>query len=574
MTERESLPEEPQRNEWLGILVRTLVAVLVLGGGYYFAAQYLGGRIPNGTQVEGVDIGGQSPEAARDLLEERLETMATDDVHIEIEGDTFSVDPQQAGLSLDLDSTLQGITGVSYDPRVMWGRITDDGTDLPLHVSVDSAALTSAVEGLSEEVAIEPTNGTVRFSQGEVRTTDAELGRTLDVAATAEAIEAVWPQTQTVEGVTSPAEPELGQAQIDTFVEQVAGPAVSGPITVDVDGDESTISVNQLTRLLTVTEAEDHTLGLKLDEEGLLEVVSGQLDEATVSPRNASVALENGKPVVTKARAGQVVDEEELVAGVKDALAKSGDQRRVTASTIDVKPEVTDADAKKWEFSKMATFRSEFPTGAANEARTENIRVGLRHLNGTVVAPGDTFSLADTLAPISKERGYVEAGVIDSGRLVQGMGGGLSQVSTTVLNTAWDSGLELVEFHPHSYYISRYPAGKEATIAVGILDNRWTNNTKTPVIIETHIEGDEIVMTFWGRRRYHVETITGDRVNVVQPESHTDDSPACLTQHPQEGFDITVTRVLSDSSGEIDRQSWTTHYAPSPEVVCTNPNAG
>ncbi|MCK0111056.1 VanW family protein [Ornithinimicrobium sp. F0845] len=574
MTERQSLPEEPQRNEWIGILVRTLVAVLVLGGGYYAAAQYLGGRIPNGTQVEGIDIGGLSPEAARDNLQERLEEMATDEVVIEVEGDSFTIDPAEAGLTLDLDGTLEGITGVSYDPSVMWGRITDDGNDLPLLVTVDRAALERAVDELSEDVSIEPVNGSVWFSLGEVRSTESEPGRELDVQATSDAVEAVWPQTTTVTGVLTRPGPDLTQAEIDRFVEQVAAPAVAGPIAVDVDGDESSISPNQLARLLTVVESEDHVLSLELDTDGIREIVSGQLDEATVSPRDASLVLDDGRAVITKARAGQVVDEDELIAGVEAALSKKGDERRVEASTIDVEPTITDAHAADWDISRMATFRSAFPGGAANAARTENIRVGLRHVNGTVVAPGETFSLADTLSPISPERGYVEAGVINNGRLVQGIGGGLSQVSTTVLNTAWDAGLQLDEFHPHSYYISRYPAGKEATIAVGLLDNRWTNDTNTPVLIQTYIEGSEIVMTFWGDRKYQVETISGPRVDVVTPERQTDDSLECLPQSPQEGFRITVTRVLSWSTGEVSRNSWTTTYAPSPEVVCTNPNAG
>lgn len=574
MSERQSLPEEPQRNEWIGILVRTLVAVLVLGGGYYAAAQYLGGRIPNGTQVEGVDIGGQSPEAARSTLEGRLDGLATDEVTVVVDGDTYSIDPTRAGLTLDLDSTLEGITGVSYDPRVIWDRITDEGSDLPLRVTVDRASLERAVDELSEEVAIEPTNGTVWINLGQVHATESEPGRELDVQTTSDAIEEVWPQTTTVTGALSATAPTLSQAEIDRFVEEEAARAVSGPIVVEVDGDESSISTNQLARLLTVVESEDHVLSLEVDTDGILEIVSGQLDEATVSPRDASLALEGGKAVVTRARAGQVVDQEELIEGVEAVLTATGDARRVTASTVDVRPTITDSDAASWDISEMATFRSAFPGGAENAARTENIRVGLRHVNGTVVAPGETFSLADTLAPISTERGYVEAGVINDGRLVQGMGGGLSQVSTTVLNTAWDAGLQLDEFHPHSYYISRYPAGKEATIAVGVLDNRWTNNTDTPVLIQAHIEGDEIVMTFWGDREYSVETIVGPRVNAVAPERHTDDSPNCLHQSAQEGFEITVTRVLSRSSDEVDRQSWTTQYAASPEVVCTNPSAG
>lgn len=574
MTERQNLPEEPPRNEWIGILLRTLVAVLVLGGGYYAAAQYLGGRIPNGTAVEGVDIGGQSPDAAADLLEAKLDELATEEVVIDVEDDTFTLDPTAAGLSLDLDATLDGITGVSYDPRTMWDRITNDGGDLPLQVTVDRTALEQAVAEVAEEAEIEPSNGRVWFSLGEVRSTESQDGRELDTAATSDAIEAAWPQEHQVTGTASPTKPELAQSEIERFVDEAAGPAIAGPISVKVGEETSKISPNQIARLLTVQESPEHALSLELDGDGLLEIVSGQLEATAEAPLNASLALDGGTVVVTKARVGKVVDEDKLVAQFQDALTATGKDRTITVGTVEVKPSVTDADAKNWEISQMATFRSAFPGGPSNADRTENIRVGLGHVNGTVVMPGDTFSLANTLAPISRERGYVEAGVISDGRLVKGIGGGLSQVSTTVLNTAWEAGLQLDEFHPHSYYISRYPVGKEATIAVGILDNRWTNNTNTPVLIQTYLEGGEIVMTFWGDRQFSVQTITGPRTNIVTADKREDDSETCLHQSAQDGFDITVTRVLSRSGSEVSRQSYTTHYDASPEVVCTNPNAG
>ena len=369
--ERQNLPEERPRNEWIGILLRTMVAVLVLGGGYYAAAQYLGGRIPNGTAVEGVDIGGQSPDAAHDLLETKLKDLATDEIVIDVEDDTFTIDPTTAGLSLDLDATLQGITGVSYDPQIMWGRITNDGGDLPLRVSVDRTTLEEAVAGVAEEAAIEPSNGMVWFSLGEVRSTDSEDGRELDTSVTADAIEAAWPQNHRVTGGTTPTSPELAQSEIERFVEEAAGPAIAAPVNVKVGEETSKISPNQIARLLTVNESPEHTLGLELDAAGLLEIVSGQLEATAEAPLNASLALDGGEVVVTKARVGKVVDEDKLVEQFEQALAASGKDRTITVGTVEVQPSVTDADAKNWDISQMATFRSAFPVGPDNADRTE-----------------------------------------------------------------------------------------------------------------------------------------------------------------------------------------------------------
>lgn len=577
--------EEPrQRSVWVGITVRTLIALVVLVGGYVAAANYLGNRVPNGTSVAGVQIGNLTPQDARTTLERRLAGTAGDPVKLDVAGDRYSIDPKAAGLSLDLDSTLADLTGVNYDPMVMWDRLTDSGGELPLRTTVDTDALRAAVGTLSKDVDTPAEEGRVWLALGKVNVQDPVPGRSLDVPVTATAIADAWPTSTPVPATLRAALPALSAEEIDRFVTTVAQPALSEPMSVTIDParpgakpskDAETVQVSkaQLARLLSVEEGPEHTLSLALDHDGLVEVVHAGASTVEVTPRNASVRLHSGRPQLVKARNGRTIDDEQLIAEVEKAVAAGA--HSVTVGTMKVEPSVTAADAAKWDVgSVMGTFVSEFPTGATNAARTENIRVGLSYLNGTVVMPGEQFSLADTLAPISTERGYVEAGVINEGRLVKGMGGGLSQVSTTVLNTAWSSGVQLDEFTPHSYYISRYPVGREATISVGTIDNKWTNDTDSPIVIEAGIEGDTIVMKFWGDRRYHVETITGERRNVVQPEVKTDDSANCLEQHPEEGFDITVTRVLSKGGNEVSRHSYTTHYAPSPQVTCTNPAAG
>lgn len=574
LSDTPTLTEEPPRSEWLGILLRTLLALIVLGTAYWGLAQYLGSRIPQGTTVEGVDIGNLTPEDAVRTLENRLSLLAEDPVTVEADGETLRLDPAEAGLTLDFEATVGRLAGVSYDPRVIWERITDDGPDLELVAPVDETRLQSALSGLAAEVDTEPQEGSVWLSLGGVHVADPVPGRSLDVPATAREVAEAWPHDRTVAATVEEVATALTPAEIERFVTQEAEPALASSVVVIAGKEKTVITPNQLSRLLTVVESDEHTLSLELDEESLVEVVRGGLTAAVTPARDASVRLgANGRPQIVPAARGTELDDADIVAKVRSAL-EPGAQRTVKVKSVPVEPELTDADAAKWNVGEvMAEFRSEFPTGAANADRTENIRVGLGHLNGTVVMPGEQFSLAEALSPITADRGYVEAGVIVDGRLVKGIGGGLSQVSTTVLNTAWFAGVQLDEFTPHSYYIPRYPVGREATLAVGVIDNKWTNDTSSPVLIQTWISGNEIVMRFWGDRQYTVETVTGPRRNVVRPGESTDDSPTCLPQSPQEGFDITVTRILKRGGEVVSQRSYTTHYRPSDKVTCTHPAA-
>lgn len=569
------LSEEPARNEWVGIVLRTLLAVVVLGAGYVALAHHFGGRVPNGTTVQGVDISNLTPEAAAETLETRLALLTDDPVVFRVDGESYQLDPVQSGLSVDLPATLQGLTGVSYDPRVLWSRITDEGGELTLVLVVDHDVLERSVAEHASDFDADPVEGRVWLSLGDVHVIDPEPGRSLDPVATADRVADGWPHTRTVEGVSTEVPAELTTEEIARFVTEEAEPALASSVVVQVGEEQTTVTPNQLSRLLTVEESEDHTLSLALDEETLVEIVRGGLTDAVTPARDAAVRLgDNGQPEVVPARVGTELDEDSIIAAVREALTSDDPQERVVeVDTVDVEPELHTEVAEGWRMEVMAEFRSEFPTGPANEARTHNIQVGLGHINGTVVMPGEQFSLAQTLSPINADRGYVEAGVIIDGRLVQGMGGGLSQVSTTVLNTAWSSAVQLDEFTPHSYWIPRYPVGREATLAVGVIDNKWTNDTPEPIIMQSWIEGDEIVMRFWGDRRYTVETITGPWRNIVQPGVSEDDSEDCLPQRAQEGFDITVTRVLSRGGEEVSRQSYNTRYQPSDAITCTHPNA-
>lgn len=614
------VPDERPRGEWRDIVIRLTVALLVLGGAYVGLAYYLGERVPAGTTVEGVDIGTLSDSGARSVLQDKLSDMTTEAVIVQVEDEQARIAPGQAGLEIDLEQTLGGVSGVSFDPRTMWANLTGNGRDVSLETAVDNEMLEQALTSAGEEINRAPVEAAVVLTQGEVKTTLPEDGIDIDVPASAELIEQEWPQQTSFDAAATQVPAALTPTQVEEFVAEYAEPALSAPVVIEVEDEDAkaTITPNQLSRLLSVEEVDgaegSAALQLILDNDALSALVDGALVDVEQAPRNATVRLsDQGRPEIVGAAVGQEIDEEAALAGVREILQanqapdEAGDgsdqaqntagtddasqtssgpdsaertstsdtvsvqDRTVVVTTTELKPEIGDKEAEDWDVDAvMAEFTSEFPTGASNEDRTENIRVGLRYVNGSVVMPGEQFSLVDTLAPISRDRGYVEAGVIADGRLVEGIGGGLSQVSTTLLNTAWLSGVELNAFTPHSYYISRYPVGREATISVGAIDNVWTNDTNSPIVIQANTEGNEIVMRFYGDRQYTVDTRTGSRRDVEEPDKKTDDSADCLTQGAVEGFTITVARDLIKSGDVVRTDEYTTTYEPSPGVNCSD----
>jgi hypothetical protein len=170
----------------------------------------------------------------------------------------------------------------------------------------------------------------------------------------------------------------------------------------------------------------------------------------------------------------------------------------------------------------------------------------------------------------------VPAAVISGGELSQAVGGGISQFATTMFNAVFFAGLEDVHHKPHSFYISRYPAGREATVYEGLIDLQWRNDTDTGIYVQTEWVPGSLTVTFWGTKHYEIESLSGERRNIRQPavQDKVDDGN-CTPQSGSQGFDITVTRVFKDpgSGAVLRRENFDTHYAAEAVIHCVPPAA-
>ena len=145
-------------------------------------------------------------------------------------------------------------------------------------------------------------------------------------------------------------------------------------------------------------------------------------------------------------------------------------------------------------------------------------------VDGAIVKPGDTFSLNGYTGPRTAAQGYVEAGVIKDGAPSREVGGGISQFATTLYNASYFAAMTDAGHKEHSYYISRYPAAREATVfqnhdGSSVIDLKFTNDSTTGVAIQTIWTPDSITVKIWGTKHYDVESVTGDRTDFTKPET-------------------------------------------------------
>lgn len=149
------------------------------------------------------------------------------------------------------------------------------------------------------------------------------------------------------------------------------------------------------------------------------------------------------------------------------------------------------------------------------QPRNTNIHLAADYIDGDVIPPGGTYSLSRGIGPRTTARGFVPNGFISGGELISAIGGGVSQMGTTFVNAAWESGIQLDRFRPHSIYFSRYPMCREATLSGTVLDVVVTNDSPHDVTIRTSYSQSQITVSFVSVPWANVSSWTGSPRNVV-----------------------------------------------------------
>jgi vancomycin resistance protein YoaR len=221
--------------------------------------------------------------------------------------------------------------------------------------------------------------------------------------------------------------------------------------------------------------------------------------------------------------------------------------------------------------TRMASYKTYY---SGTSDRIANLQLGVGALDGTLVAPGGTFSLNEAIGERTAERGFRPAPVIIGNHYAEEVGGGTSQVATTAFNAAWEAGLDISERHPHSLYISRYQLGRDATVYWPSLDLKFVNDTDTWVLVKGFAEGDGISIAIYGGASRRVESSSSPLVVTGPvPVERVDDPalPKGKTVVEQEGSAPTrtsATRKVFSAGGElIHSETWTTSYEGETRIV-------
>lgn len=238
-------------------------------------------------------------------------------------------------------------------------------------------------------------------------------------------------------------------------------------------------------------------INFKSDEDKITTLLGVNAENLNQEAVNCGLNRESGSFVITDGADGIVVDVSGSVEAIQNYLAEEWDGAN---ATIALETEVTKPQGSKEELSRVKDVLGSFHTdySSSSAGRAKNVKNGAEKINGSVVFPGEQFSVYEAVSPFDAENGYELAGSYENGTTVQTYGGGICQVSTTLYNAVILSELQVDERFNHSMIVTYVKPSMDAAIAGTSKDLKFTNDTDAPIYIEGYTSGGQIYFTIYG----------------------------------------------------------------------------
>lgn len=307
-----------------------------------------------------------------------------------------------------------------------------------------------------------------------------------------------------------------------------------------------------------------YDLEFGIDRELVKSVLEEQCSVFNMEAADATLTRENGSFVIIPGQTGQVIDETASIESIYEFL--NNDWNREDAS-LELTVIVEEARGNEEELGKvkdvLGTFTTSFKTSGSS--RSANVRNGCQLINGTTLYPGDEFSTYEAVSPFSSANGYYMAGSYLNGQVVDSLGGGICQVSTTLYNAVLLSELEVTERHNHSMIVTYVDPSADAAIAESSgKDFKFVNNTETPIYIEGYTTDDkQITFTIYGmetRESTHQVRYESEVISKTYPDTEVIYTDASLpvgsvsVQSAHVGYKANLWKIVTENGVEVSRE--------------------
>jgi vancomycin resistance protein YoaR len=571
-----------------------LITSLVIIGIYQV---WYAGRIFPGITINEVGVGGMTREEAALYLNGNFQLAPSGKVTLWYLNTPIEVETELLGIKPDLAASV--IDAYNFGRRGSvgsWFAFQLSGNfsprNIPATITFDQNKAYALLEQIAQQYD-QPTLEANLYMQGtQVMSQMGQTGNRLDVAASLERIgrqieelnleQIVLPVTETTPQILD-ASPYANTAQ------QILNQPLNLYLPTDQPDSNKIWSIDpqELAPMLTFEKSEQNgetQFIPQLKEDYLnayLEEISRQIEIKTENPRFYFDDNTGELVLITPGTNGRTIDLDSTRASMQTALANGESSTGISIHIQE--PEISDSvDGAELGITEWVHTENSYFYGS-DEARIQNIETAAGQFHGLLVPPGATFSMAEAMGEISLDNGYAEALIIYNGQTIEGVGGGVCQVSTTLFRAAFFAGFPITERHPHAYRVSYYEktagnqrnnnlAGLDATVFIPLIDLKFVNDTPYWLLMETYIDrpANRLTWKFYstsdGRT---VEYETTGPTNIEEPEKPDYRENPELSKDEIEqveweadGADVLVERMVYKDGSVWLQDSFATHYEP------------
>ena len=587
-------------------MIEPLLLSLLMGLALFFAVLLCAttiyeisyaGRIYPGVSISGIDVGGMTPSQAQASISQKFIFPQQGHILFHYQNQNWLATPAQLGLVLNPQSTAAfayqiGRTGSPFQRAADQLGAWNSGRQVSNALIYDQRMAFQFLSTIAAKIDQQTIEANVGVNGINVVVRSGQVGRKLDIPATLNLLTSQIADQK--DGVILLVVKETPPIVVDVSEQaNLARTILSQRLTLSLPAGQPDklgpwiIDQSTLANLLTFDKVQDaqgahYQVGLKSD--ALRTYLNNLGATIQTSPQNAHFTfndqthqIELLQPSVT----GRSLDVEKTLKSIEDKVIQGN--HNIPLELALTPPRVNDkATAAQLGITEQVQSITSYFYGSPT-ARVQNIKTAAARFNGVLVAPGETFSMAQTLGDISLDNGYAEALIIMGGKTIAGVGGGVCQVSTTLFRTVLNAGFPVVERTPHAYRVKYYEqlpnaqddtnlAGMDATVFVPLVDFQFTNDTAHWLLMETTTDAAHYNLTWKFYSTSDGRTVKLDStgpVNIVPapPPVYTENPDLAKgdiikTDYAADGADVTVTQIVYRNGSVLFQKQFLTHYEP------------
>lgn len=555
----------PRLGPLLGVGLPAVVVVLFFGAWAFDTTAAADGTLRN-VELDGESLGSTDEAGLWTAVAEAADDFAAREVRIDTGEQILESTAGELGLTLDQRPTVaalldEGRTGNDLLRPFQWAASFLSPLEVRSSYALRADQLSLKLAGLQGEAFRQPVEPEVVAAPEGVTVQPGVVGSALDPDEVGDALMAAARAGE--DPIVIEVEPiEQAPEVSDVAAQEVANEAnriTEQPFVVTVAGNQATFQPDELRTWLSPMR-DGNEFALNFDGEAIRAALVERIGSlGDTEPQDARFDVVNGAVQIIPAVTGLACCADDAPSLIANALRSN--QHTIELEAVTQEPDLTTEEAEALgirepvgtttEWKGQAQVKSFTTYFEAGQPRVTNIQLIADAVRGTVVLPGETFSMNAVAGERTAAKGYLSAGAIRDGRMVEEIGGGVSQFATTMFNAAFFAGLPFVTYQAHSQYFDRYPRGREATMGYPAPDLEWRNDTPHGILVWTSYTATSVTVTLYSTQ-YAYGQQTG--------QSESPSGAACTT--------VTTQRTITYADGRTAQDSVRATYRDSGARTC------